>query len=233
LLMMAATLQPYRYRLIAFLPLAAGLSLLPKLLLEKSCHDEFSLGPARHVGSHCLLADDDAFTGAIRTGPVCAGGAIGREWRQGKAERAAESCTCSSDPAARRTCATRGSPAPCSAAPSATTASYRTADRAAATACDAADGCAVAAGDTTSTRNASRSSARAESCADGAAGYTSGSSEATGAPSRRTAISVKERAASGRDKIRTDAPCFDRAALDAACRRGAEYDASRRTRPWW
>lgn len=231
--MMAATLQPYRYRLIAFLPLAAGLSLLPKFLLEKSCHDEFSLGPARHVGSHCLLADDDAFTGAIRTGPVRAGGAIGREWRQGKAERAAESCTCSSDPAARRTCATRGSPAPCSAAPSATTASYRTADRAAATACDAADGCAVAAGDTTSTRNASRSSARAESCADGAAGYTSGSSEATGAPSRRTAISVKERAASGRDKIRTDDPCFDRAALDAACRRGAEYDASRRTRPWW
>ena len=108
----------------------------------------------------------------------------------------------------------------------------RTADRAAATACDPADGCAVAAGGTTSTRNASRSSARAESCADGAAGYTSGSSEATGAPSRRTAISVKERAASGRDKIGTDDPCSDRAALDAACQRGAEYDASRRTRPW-
>jgi hypothetical protein len=222
--MMAATLQPYRYRLIAFPPLAASLSLLPKFLLEKSCHDEFSLGPARHVGSHCLLADDDAFTGAIRAGPVRAGGAIGREWGQGKAERAAESCTCSSDPAAF--------PAPCSAARSVTTSNSRTADRAATTACDTADGCAVAAGGTTSTRNASRSTARAESCADGAAGYTSGSSEAAGAPSRRTAISVKERAASGRDKIGTDDPSSDRAALDAACQRGAEYNASRRTRPW-
>ena len=40
------------------------------------------------------------------------------------------------------------------------------------------------------------------------------------------------RLVSGRDKIGTDDPCSDRAALDAACRRGAEYDASRRTRPW-
>jgi len=71
--MKAATLQPYRYRLIAFLPLAAGLSLLPNFLLEKSCHDEFSLGPARHVGSHCLLAYDDAIARSIRAGPVCAG----------------------------------------------------------------------------------------------------------------------------------------------------------------
>lgn len=165
-------------------------------------------------------------------GPGRAGGAIGREWRQGKAERAAESCTCSSDPAARRTCATRGSPAPCSAARSATTSNSRAADLAAATACDTADGCAVASGDTTSARNASRSSVRAESCADGEAGYTSGSPEAAGAPSRRTAISVKERTASGCDKTGIDDACSDRAALDAACQRGAEYNASRRTRPW-
>ena len=208
--MMAATLQPYRYLLIAFPPLAAGFAFVAEIFSwDKSCHDEFSPGPARHVGSHCLLADDDAIARAIRAGPVCAGCATRR--KRARENRSRKELPPKTAPAHRSpppgAPARPAAPPPHAAPPPAPPPPATVRPTAPPpTACYPADGRAVAAGDTTSARNASRSSARAESCADGATSHTSGSSEATGAPNRRTAIPVKERAASGRDKIGTDDP---------------------------
>jgi hypothetical protein len=203
--------------------------LLPNFYWEKNYHDERSLGPARHVGSHCRVVDDDAVARTTRVGPVRAGSSIGREWGQGKAEGAAETFT--------RSSRTGGTLTVCTAASCSTQGARASGCRAAATRYTA-DSRTIAADNIATAHSTSRSSKHAESRTAATLSCASGCPEAARAFSRRTAtVYVEERNASGRNKIGpgdvySDRAVTNRAPHNAACQRRTECNASRRARPW-